>query len=127
MNIDSGYDIKAHKPAPYILTSPRLWLGHEYIIAMNKSVWESLSESDRQAFIRAADSSYKVLGGIMDESFAWQVKTLSEDGSTVRLMTDDEVSYWEHATNYEAVQDKWIDGDAQAAEVLKTLRRLINN
>ena len=94
---------------------------------MNKSMWESLSDADKEAFTRAAESSYSVLGRIMDESFAWQVKTLSEDGATVRLMTEDEVSYWERATNYEAVQDKWIDGDAKAAEVLKTLRRLINN
>ena len=44
VNVDSGYDINAHKAAPNILTSQRLWLGHEYIIAMNKTVWDSLSD-----------------------------------------------------------------------------------
>ena len=43
VNIDSGYDIKAYKPAPNILAHKDLWLGHEYIIGMNKFVWDSLS------------------------------------------------------------------------------------
>ena len=63
----------------------------------------------------------------MDELFTKQCGLLRDDGANVRLMTDEEVSFWEHATNYEAIQDNWIDGDKEAAEVLKALRRLINN
>lgn len=43
VNIDSGYDIKAHTEARYIAVSPKLWLGHAYLIAMNNDAWNSLS------------------------------------------------------------------------------------
>lgn len=127
VNIDSGYDIKAHKPAPKILTSPRLWLGHEYIIAVRKAVWDSLSDADREAFSRAAEKSYSQLGKIMEDSFAWQVETLRADGADVRLMTDDEVSFWERATDYRNVQGKWIDAqDVDGiGEVLEAIRRCV--
>ncbi|MBQ3402385.1 MAG: hypothetical protein IJG65_03280 [Synergistaceae bacterium] len=77
---------------------------------MNKTVWDSLSTEDKEAFTRAAESSYSVLGGVMSESFARQVETLRADGADVRLMTDDEVAYWERATDYRNVQAKWIGG-----------------
>lgn len=127
VNIDSGYDISAHKPAPHILTSPKLWLGHEYIIAVRNSVWNDLSIEDREAFARAAESSYSKLGKVMEDSFAWQVKTLRADGADVRLMTDDEVSYWERATDYHTVQEKWTKGQGIGgiAEVLEGIRRCL--
>ena len=127
VNIDSGYDISAHKPAPHILTSPKLWLGHEYIIAVNKTVWESLSDEDKEAFARAAESSYSQLGVVMSESFNKQIETLKADGADVRLMTDDEVSYWESATNYHTVQEKWTKGQDidGIADVLEEIRRCL--
>ena len=126
VNIDSGYDLKAHKAAPNILASKRLWLGHEYIIAMNKSVWDSLSYDDRKAIERAAESSYKVLGGIMDERFTWQLETLKADGADYRLLTDDEADFWEQTTGYEAIQDKYIAEHDNAENVIDGIRRLIN-
>ncbi|MBR1658604.1 MAG: carboxylesterase family protein [Synergistaceae bacterium] len=126
VNIDSGYDLKAHNAAPNILVSKRLWLGHEYIIAMNKSVWDSLSYDDRKAIERAAESSYKVLGGIMDERFTWQLETLKADGADYRLLTDDEADFWEQTTGYEAIQDKYIAEHDNAENVIDGIRRLIN-
>ena len=127
VNIDSGYDINAHKPAPNILVSQKLWLGHEYIIAINKSIWDNLAQADKDAIYRAAESSYSVLGEIMNTSFTRQIETLRADGAEVRIMNDDEVSFWENSTNYEAIQDKWISDDVKAAEALKKLRELIKN
>ena len=127
VNIDSGYDIKAHKPAQNILVSPRLWLGHEYIIAMNKAVWDGLADADKDAVARAAESSYSRLGGVMDASLVRQIEVLREDGANVRIMTDEEVDFWENATNYEAIQDKWTSGDEQAAGVLKALQGSLKN
>ena len=126
VNIDSGYDLKAHKAAPNILVSKRLWLGHEYIIAMNKSVWDSLSDDNRKAIERAAESSYKVLGGIMDECFTWQLETLRADGASVRLLSDEEVSYWENVTDYKAIQEKYIAEHDNAGGVLDGIRRAMN-
>ena len=127
VNIDSGYDINAHKPAPNILVSQKLWLGHEYIIALNKSIWDNLAKADKDAIERAAESSYSVLGEIMNTSFTRQIEILRADGAEVRIMNDDEVSFWENSTDYENVQDKWISDDVQAAEALKKLRELIGN
>lgn len=61
----------------------------------------------------------------MDESFVRQVEILRADGAEVRILNNDEVSFWKRATDYESVQDKWIEGDEQAAKVLKELRRLL--
>ena len=118
VNIDSGYDINAHTPAPNILVSPRF--------AMNKSLWDGLADADKDAIARAAESSYSRLGGVMDASLVRQIEVLREDGANVRIMTDEEVDFWENATDYRSVQDKWTAEDAQAAEVLETLRKLIN-
>ena len=125
VNIDSGYDINAHTPAPNILVSPKLWLGHEYIIALNKSIWDSLADEDKRAVERAAESSYSVLGGVMESSLEWQIDTLRKAGASVRLLTDDEVSFWEQAAKYEAVQNKWVERDPEAQKVLNAMRRLI--
>ena len=99
MNIDSGYGIDAHT-SPNILVSPRLWLGHEYIIAMNKSVWDGLDDADKDAIARAAESSCSRLGGVMDASLVRQIEVLREDGANVRIMTDEEADFWENATDY---------------------------
>ena len=129
VNIDSGYDIKTHKPAPNILVSPRLWLGHEYIIAVNKSLWDSLEDADKEAIARAAESSYAVLGGIMDESLVRQIEVLRADGADVRMMMDEEVSFWEQSTDYRNVQERWISGQNidGADEALKAIRRSLTN
>ena len=126
VNIDSGYDIHAHKAAPNILVSKRLWLGHEYIIAMNKDVWDKLPDEDKKAIERAAESSYKVLGGIMDESFSRMLETLRADGATVRLLSDEEVSYWENVTDYKTIQEKYVAEHDNAGSVLDGIRRAIN-
>ena len=39
VNIDSGWDIGAHKAAPHLLVSQELWLGHIYLVAMNLDRW----------------------------------------------------------------------------------------
>lgn len=129
VNIDSGYDIHAHKAAPNILTSQKLWLGHEYIIAVNKSAWEKLSDDDKKAIEKAAEVSYSKLGGIMDASFSHQLEILRADGANVRILNDDEINFWEQMTNYGAVQNKWVaDKNFEAVDsVLDTLRHCMKN
>ena len=132
VNIDSGYDINAHKVAPNVLTSPKLWLGHEYIIAMNKNAWDGLTDEDRQAIIKAGEISYDRLGAVMDESFLRQLETLRADNAEVRLLTDDEVKFWEQSSDYRAAQEKWTGEQASkglvsAADVLNRIRRYMEN
>ena len=131
VNIDSGYDIQAHKAAPNILTSQKMWLGHEYIIAMNKSAWEKLSDNDKRAIERAAELSYLQLGEVMNASYLKQIEILRADGANVRTLNDEEIKFWEDITDYKALQDKWVkeqtaNGLVNAEEVLRNIRRLLN-
>ena len=130
VNIDSGYDIKAHTEAKYVAVSPKLWLGHAYLIAMNKDVWNSLSEKEQEAFEKAADFAYARLGAVMDAALPEQIERLQADGAEVRLLSDKEVSEWETITKYKDIQDKWIQekigaGFINAPEVLEKIRKLI--
>ncbi|MBR0234163.1 MAG: TRAP transporter substrate-binding protein DctP [Synergistaceae bacterium] len=132
VNVDSGYDIKAHKAAPNILTSQKLWLGHEYIIAMNKDVWEKLSDDDKKAFERAAEISYSTLGGVMEAAYHEQLKILSSNGANVRILSDEEVKFWENTTDYRAIQNKWVqkqisEGLNSAATVLNKINDYMKN
>lgn len=132
VNIDSGYDIKAHTEAKYIAVSPKLWLGHAYLIAINSDVWNSLSENEHDAFKRAADFAYSQLGDVMDSALPEQIKTLQNDGADVRLLSDQEVTAWGNMTQYREIQDKWIqekakEGFSEAPEILEKVRKYIAN
>lgn len=131
VNVDSGYDIHAHRAAPNVLTARRLWLGHEYLVVMNRAAWEGLPETDRRAFERAAEKAYSELGAIMDASFPAQLETLKKDGANVRLLSDEELGAWERMTRYRDVQDAWVRqqvaaGLTEASALMDTIRAEIH-
>lgn len=110
--------------------SPKLWLGHAYLIAMNKDVWKSLSEKEQEAFERAANFAYDQLGDVVNAALPEQIERLQADGAEVRILSDKEVSEWERITKYKDIQDKWLQekigaGSIKMPEVLKEIRRLI--
>lgn len=107
VNVDSGYLLKVHESAPHVLVSKELWLGHVYILAMNKDVWNSLAQEDRDAIGRAARKSYETLGVVMEQSFDNQLEDLKKAGATVRVLTTEEVTQFENATKYKEVQTDW--------------------
>ena len=130
VNIDSGYDIKAHTEAKYIAVSTKLWLGHAYLIAMNKDVWNSFSTKEQEAFNRAADFAYNQLGAVMNLALTEQIEILKADSANVRLLTNEEVSLWEQLTNYRNVQDKWVRekveaGFDDAPKILEAVRNFL--
>lgn len=110
VNVDSGYMLKVHESAPHVLVSKDLWLGHVYILAMNKDVWKSLAQEDQDAIIRAARKSYAGLDAVMGESFDTQLEDLKKAGATVRVLTAEEVEQFEAATRYKDVQSAWAQG-----------------
>lgn len=122
VNIDSGYDINAHKVAPNILTSQKFWLGHEYIIAMNKNAYDKLSEDDKRIIELAAENSYKKLGKIMDESFFKQIELLKSEGVDLKILSDYEVQSFVKSVDYEKIQDKWAYENS-AENVLNSVRK----
>lgn len=127
VNIDSGYDIGAYKAAKYILVSPELWLGHEYIIAMNKECWDKLDESDREAISRAAEYSYSLLGEVMVKSLPEIIAMLEAEGADVRLLADEEVRAWEAMSDYRAAQSKWEAVTPGAEGLADEVRRVMNS
>lgn len=132
VNIDSGYDIRAHKATQNIVVSPKLWLGHAYLIVMNRAVWDALPDEDRRAIERAAETAYDQLGAVMDAALPAQMETLRSDGANVRLLSDEEVAAWEQMTRYRDVQDTWMRkqveaGLTDAPSVLEAVRRDLEN
>lgn len=108
VNVDSGYELEVHEAAPYVLISPELWLGHVYLVAMNKQTWDGLSKEDRQALRRAAASSYITLGDIMKQKMLMQISDMKKQGAQVRLVRHAEILKWEKATRYQDVQADWV-------------------
>ena len=59
----------------------------------------------------------------MNEAFARQLDILRSDGAVIRIMSDDEISFWEKITDYRAVQDKYINN----TEVMNSVRTYMKN
>jgi TRAP-type C4-dicarboxylate transport system substrate-binding protein len=85
VNVDSGYMLDVHKVAPHVLVSKDLWLGHVYLVAMNRNTWDKLATEDQQAIARAAATACKTLGSVMDSSFDAMLEDLRKSGAKVRL------------------------------------------
>ena len=131
VNIDSGYMLKVHEAAPNVLFSKDLWLGHAYLLTMNKKVWGGLAQRDKDAIRRAAATSYKALGSVMGQSFDAQLEDLKKAGANVRTLKIDEVKRWEATTRYRDVQTAWAEdqkskGVAGAVTTLAKVRSIMD-
>ncbi len=132
VNVDSGYALKAHELAPNVLLSKSLWLGHVYILVMNRDTWGGLAKEDQQAIQRAAKKAYKVLGTLMESSWNTQIEALKNGGARVRVLSQGEVTRWERATKYRELQTAWVKEQEEkglkgAAVALKKVRELLNS
>ena len=107
VNVDSGYMLKVHEVAPHVLLSKDLWLGHLYVLAMNRDTWERLATEDRQAIQRAAETAYKALGPVMESSFDTMVDDLKTAGVKLRLLPHKELDDWNATTRAADVQATW--------------------
>ena len=127
LNVDSGYDLKAYQYAPNVLISRDLWLGHLYILAMNKNTWDRLSPEDQAAIQRAAQTAYQSLGSVMDHSFDTQIDVLRKAGATVRILKPQEVAQWQTTTRYRAAQAKWVkEQEAKGVNEAVTVMKQVN-
>lgn len=126
VNIDGGYQLNIPQTAPYILYSPQLWLGHLYIVAMNKSLWDSLSAQEQNHIRQAAELAYAQLGDIMTQSFAEQYDLIAQSGANIRTLSADELAQWQQATQYPNIQQKWAEEQEQQTgkPVLAVLQKL---
>ncbi|WP_407915105.1 hypothetical protein [Kitasatospora sp. NE20-6] len=104
VNLDAGHLLNVQDAAPDVLVSKELWLGHAYLLAMNREVWNGLPQNDRQAVRRAVQKSYRTAGQVMDSSFDTEVEDLRRAGANVRILGPDELRRWRTATRYREVQ-----------------------
>ena len=130
VNVDSGYTLNVHKVAPYVLVSKSLWLGHLYPLVMNQDTWNSLPQEDKDAIHRAAESSYRQLGVVMDHSFSEQIKALQDGGATVNIIKPEDLNNWVQKTRYKEIQADWVSeqedkGVKGASSVLNKLTKLL--
>lgn len=130
VNIDSGWDIGAHRAAPHLLVSQELWLGHIYLVAMNLDRWNALPPKDKRAIERAASKTYKAMGKTMDESYEQMLQQLSNEGCTVRRLSHEEVSDFVTTARQSEVQGQWVsqketEGISHVRHVFEKLRSLV--
>ena len=130
VNVDSGYMLQVHEVAPHVLMSKDLWLGHLYVLAMNRNTWDGLAKQDKEAIQRAAQTAYKTLGSVMDRGFDDMVGDLKKAGVKLRLLDRNEVDAWNTATKYQNVQTAWVNeqeskGVKDAGLVLKKLDAIL--
>ncbi|MBT32673.1 MAG: ABC transporter substrate-binding protein [Thalassobius sp.] len=131
VNVDSGYNLKVYEHAPHLLVSQNLWLGHLYMVTINKETWQELSTEDQQAIHRAAIYAYKSLGKVMDKSFKSQMKALEKEGTSIRFLKAEELENIKTNSKYTEVQDNWVkeqaaQGNIQAAVVMEKVGELVN-
>lgn len=133
VNIDSGWDIGAHRAAPHLLVSQELWLGHIYLVAMNLDRWNALPPKDKRAIEHAASKTYKAMGKTMDESYEQMLQQLSNEGcTTVRRLTHEKVSDFVTNVRQSEVQERWVkekesEGTADVRRVFEKLRSLVQH
>lgn len=116
VNIDSGQMLRVHDVARQVVASRELWLGHVYLVAMNRDVWSLLAQEDKAAIARAAEIAYRQLGSIMDRSFDAMVEELKGAGVQIRQLETTESRAFEVASGYQRVQANWVKSQ-QAAGV----------
>ncbi len=131
VNVDGGYDLKVHEIAPNILFSEDLWMGHVYLLVMNKNTWASLSPQDKDVIKRAAETAYKTLGTVMSKSFEAQLEELKKEGAKVRILEPTELEQWKADSKYLEVQAAWIKqqeelGLKDLARVMEAVRIIYN-
>lgn len=131
VNLDSGHDIHAERAAPYIQVSPSLWLGHVYLLVMNKAVWDSLDVKDRGAIRRAAAATQKRLGAAQEANLAEMTNAMKREGATIHYLTNDELKAWQTATGYQQVQAEWVTqqenkGISDAGMLMQGVSSIIN-
>lgn len=132
VNIDSGYMLKVHEVAPNVLASRDMWLGHVYLLVMNKKIWDGLAQEDKDAIRRAAETAYKALGPIMDASFDAMVNDIKKEGINIRLLEAREVAAFQKTIKFEDVQGKWAKEQEgkevkDAAVTIEIIRALLTD
>lgn len=115
-NIDGIHRSSLDEAAPNVLFIPNLWLAIPFIITINQDKWQSLTDSQREAFAEAAEAAEarfsEVWSNTIDEILAEQ----REAGMTVTIADDDAVETFGNLPEVQANQELWAE-EARAAGI----------
>jgi TRAP-type C4-dicarboxylate transport system substrate-binding protein len=131
VNLDSGNDIQAQRAARWVSYSPALWLGHVYLLAINKDAWAALDEKDKAAIRRAAESTEKQPGTLLDKSLLSIGETMEKEGTHLHRLSRTELQRWQDASRYQQVQNEWVQaqeekGNIEAALMIRAVSKELN-
>lgn len=124
VNLDSGDDIKAQQAAKYIQLSPQLWLGHVYLLVINKTRWDTLSAEDKAAIGRAAALTQRQIGPLLDTSLRNMAGSMRQSGASITWLSPAKLQTWRQASRYQEVQERWVaeqkkEGVVDAGRIMK--------
>ncbi|MEG2267190.1 MAG: TRAP transporter substrate-binding protein DctP [Acinetobacter sp.] len=131
VNLDSGNDIHAQQVAKYIQLSQQLWLGHVYLLTMNKTRWDALPDNDKAAIQRAAVFTQQQLGAFLDKSLHEMADSMTQSGAQITWLSQTELQAWQQASRYTQEQDKWVveqekKGVSHTREILAQITTFLN-
>lgn len=113
VNLDSGDDIQAQKAARYIQLSPQLWLGHVYLLTINKTRWDTLPDEDKAAIQRAAASTQREIGPLLDTSLRNMAHSMQQNGASITWLSPAQLQAWQRVSRYQQVQERWVAGQTK--------------
>ena len=123
VNLDSGDDIQAQKAAKYIQLSPQLWMGHVYLLTINKARWDTLNAEDKAAIQRAAASTQRQIGPLLDASLHNMTDSMRQNGVSITWLSPAELQTWQQTSRYQQEQDKWVA--EQEKQGVSNVRRIL--
>ena len=105
-NIDGIHRSSLDEAAPNVLFIPDLWLAIPFLITINEDKWQSLTDSQREAFAEAAEARFsEVWSNTIDEISSAQ----REAGMTVTIAGDDAVETFANLPEVQANQELWAE------------------
>lgn len=131
VNLDSGDDIHAQQAAKYIQLSPRLWMGHVYLLTMNKARWNSLSVDDKAAIQRAAAQTQRQIGPLLDTSLREMTDAMGKQGAAITWLSPAQLQSWQRVSLYQQEQQKWVSaqeakGHGDSGQILSRVATMLN-
>lgn len=115
-NIDGIHRASLDEAAPNIFFLPDLWLAIPFIITINESKWQSLSDAQRNAFATAAEKAQERFSAVWDSTIEDILAAQKKAGITVTVSSDEAVEVFANLPEVKSNQEMWSK-EARAAGI----------
>ena len=125
-NLDGIHRSSLDEVAPNVFIMNQLWLPTPFLITINEAKWESLSDAEKEAFVKAWDSAEAKFAEQYGAMFDDVVAAQKEAGYTVTFATDEEADAFASLPQVATNRETWIGEakDAGATDPEATLTKL---